>query len=84
MVNTHQKLREHIQEHFMYGQPFGDDSSSLLNGGIIDSFGAFTLAAGVEELFGITIDSGEISPDNFDSINVLAAMVNKKLSEATA
>jgi acyl carrier protein len=34
----------------------------------------------VEENFGCTVDDSEIVPDNFDSVNNLAAYIDRKLN----
>ena len=59
-----------------------DNDSSFLNEGLIDSMGVMELVAFVQSAFGIAVESPEVTPDNFDSVNKLADFVRRKLAVA--
>lgn len=55
-----------------------DDDDSFLEEGIVDSIGVLELVAFVDESFGVEVEDHEVTPDNFDSVNKLAAYVQRK------
>jgi acyl carrier protein len=57
------------------------DTDKLIDSGIIDSMDILTLLSFLEEQFGIEIESDELLPDNFESIDVMAKMINSKLDK---
>jgi len=56
------------------------DSDPLLESGIIDSLGVLDVIKFLEQAFTIRIEDEELTPDNFGSIQLLALLVQKKLS----
>ena len=52
------------------------DADSLLEAGIIDSLGVLALVGFIEKRYGITVTEDEMMPENFDSIDAIAAFVN--------
>ncbi len=56
------------------------DKDSLLDKGIVDSTGVLELVGFLEETFEIQIEDEELIPDNLDSVDKIAAYVNKKQS----
>lgn len=57
-------------------EPFrGDDP---LAAGVVDSLGIEQLLAYIEEEFGVELEEEEIVYDNFESLTVLAALVDSK------
>lgn len=74
------ELRTFILETFL----FGDDSDgfenadSFMEKGIIDSTGVLELVAHLEQTYGITVEDEEMVPANLDSVDNLAAFVQKK------
>jgi acyl carrier protein len=68
-----------IVENFLFGDSTGlEDSTSFLEDGIIDSTGVLELVSFIEEIFDITIEDEELIPENLDSINNVAAFLQKK------
>lgn len=55
--------------------------ASLLKEGIIDSVAVIEMVTFLEEAFSIKVEDEEIIPDNLDSVNTIAAYVQKKLKE---
>ena len=51
---------------------------SLISSGILDSLALLRLIAFLEDQFNITVDDGEVIPDNFQTINDIQAFVEHK------
>lgn len=76
------KVRQFIIENFIFddqAEAIGDDDS-FLDRGIIDSTGILEVVNWVQEEFGIEVDDMELVPENLDSVNRLAAFIQKKTS----
>lgn len=54
------------------------DSESLTERGILDSTGALELVMHLEERYGIKVHDEELHPDNLDSVEKIAAFVERK------
>ncbi len=50
----------------------------LLEQGILDSIGIMKLIVFIEENFGIQVEDEEIIPENFQSLNSIAAFIERK------
>ena len=76
------KIKKFLAENVLFtGETFGyGDDDSFLEVGIIDSVGVMELLEFVQEEFKVTVDPEELTPDNFDSVNKLAAFIRTKLS----
>ena len=73
-------LRSFVINNFLLGRGEAlNDDDSFLEQGIIDSTGILELVAHLEETYGIEITEAELIPDNLDSINRIAAYLNRKL-----
>ncbi len=75
-----QQIRDFIVENFLFGQADERllDNSSLLEDGFIDSTGVMELALFMSENYGFEPSADELLPENFDSINNLAAYIMRK------
>lgn len=54
------------------------DDTSLLDAGIIDSTGTLEVITFLETELGVRVEDHEISSENFDSVNRIAAFVARK------
>ena len=80
LEETKKELREFILEAFLFGddsEPF-EDADSFMRKGIIDSTGVLELVSFLEEQFGVKVEDEEMIPDNLDSLNNLAAFIERK------
>jgi acyl carrier protein len=57
-----------------------DDSSHLLEEGVLDSLGVLELVNFLQDEHGIPIEDDELVPENFASIDSIAAFVGTKLA----
>ena len=73
-------VRAYVVEEFLLGNDEELTSAqSLLETGGLDSTGVVVLLAYLEETFGIEIRDEELVPENLDSIDAIAAFLNRKL-----
>jgi acyl carrier protein len=56
------------------------DDKSLLDQGVIDSTGVFELIGFIEDTFAVTVEDTETLPENLDSIDRIAAFIERKLA----
>ena len=54
------------------------NDDSFLEQGVIDSTGVLELVEWIEETFKIKIDDTELVPENLDSVNLIAAFIERK------
>ena len=75
------QIRQYVAENLLFsdnGIGLSDDES-FLDAGIVDSMGVLELVTFVEERFAIEVPDEEIVPDNFDSVDKLAAYIDGRL-----
>lgn len=60
---------------------FGDSDDFVMDG-LLDSFDIISLSNMLEEKYGITIDGLDIVPENFASVEAIAALVKKSGGKA--
>jgi acyl carrier protein len=74
------EIRSFVLNTFLFGTPADrlDDSTSLVEEGIVDSTGVVELVCYLESRFGIAVADHELVPHNFDSIDRLCAFVRRK------
>ena len=79
-----QQIREFLKNNRAVASEaeFNDDDS-LLEAGVIDSMTMIDLIAFLEGEFGIAVDDDDMTPENFDSVNAIAAYVQSKQSDPT-
>lgn len=79
-MDVESTLKGFIQENFLArkGKTEISNEDMLLETGLVDSTGIFELVSFVERTFGIEFDDTEIVPENFESINSLAAFIRSK------
>ncbi len=82
MTEIETKIRKFLAENFILSEQVEQlgMSDSFLEKGVIDSTGILELVFFVEDQFGIQIDTSEVLPENFDSIESLASYIRRKQS----
>jgi len=73
-------IQNYIAENLLFcsnGYEYNNDAS-FLKEGIIDSMGVMELVTFVSDTFGIQVEPYEVLPENFDSVNKLAAFIRRK------
>jgi acyl carrier protein len=77
-----QQIREFIRVSFLFdgsSETLSDDAS-LMEDGIVDDTGILEVVLFLEETWGITVDRGDLAPENLDTVNALAAYVSRQLT----
>lgn len=78
-METKQRVREFVTSNFFVQDAAGlTDSASLLDLGVVDSTGVLEIMGFLESTFGVTVEDDEIVPDNLDSIERIAAFIERK------
>ncbi|MBV6392063.1 MAG: hypothetical protein KPEEDBHJ_01280 [Anaerolineales bacterium] len=80
MTEIENKIRKFLSENFILSEQADQlsPSDSFLEKGIIDSTGILELVFFVEDQFNVQIDTAEVLPENFDSIQNLSAYIRRK------
>lgn len=79
-------IRHYIMENLLFTEDESilQDSGSFLDGGIIDSTGVMEIILFIEETFDIKVNDDEMLPANLDSVDNLAAFIQRKQAQAVA
>ena len=77
-----QKIKEYILKNFLFSSDENavGDQASLVRGGILDSTGIYELIMHIEEEFKFTIAPEEMTPDNFDTLELMDGFISRKLA----
>ena len=75
-----QDIRQFVIANFLFGEDNGSlkTDESFLETGIIDSTGVLELVAFLESTYGFRVRDNELTPDNLDSLDRVAAFVRRK------
>ena len=75
-----QDIRQFVIANFLFGEDNGSlkTDESFLETGIIDSTGVLELVAFLELTYGFRVRDNELTPDNLDSLDRVAAFVRRK------
>lgn len=78
-MNVRQRVKQFIVENFYVSDPSElADGASLIQGGWVDSTGMLEMITFLEAEYGIRIADTEMTPENLDSIERIAAFVARK------
>ena len=76
------QVRDFVIANFYVADPESlEDRTSLLDQGIVDSTGVLEVVVFVETTFGITVEDSEMLAENLDSIERIAAFVERKTAQ---
>ncbi len=82
-MSTHiETVRSYILENFLFDADENalNNDESFLKQGLLDSTGILELVGWLESEFGIKVEDEELIPENLDSVTLIAAYINRKLS----
>ena len=78
-MDLRQQVRDFITTTFYVPDPRAlADDASLLEAGLIDSTGLLEVIGFIETQLGVSLNNGEIVPDNLDSIDRIVGFVLRK------
>jgi acyl carrier protein len=74
-------VRAYINDNFLMGSQASrlQDTDSFLETHVVDSTGFLELVTFLEAHYGFAVEDEEMVPENLDSLNNIAAYVNRKL-----
>ncbi|HTR56293.1 MAG TPA: acyl carrier protein [Kofleriaceae bacterium] len=78
-ASDHERVRQFVTSNFYV--PDGaklDDTTPLIEAGILDSTGVLELVTFIESTFGIQVGDEELVPANFGSIQALCTFIGRK------
>jgi acyl carrier protein len=80
MQDVKTKVRQYIVDNFIMGATVAElgDADSFMDRHILDSTGFLELISYLEETFGIRVEDEEMVPENLDSLNHVAAFLDRK------
>ncbi len=84
MADLRDELRSYVVENYLFGR--GDDlkdGDSFWELGLMDSTGVLELISYLEERYSISLESGEIVPENLDSVDKLISFISRKIEQAS-
>jgi acyl carrier protein len=83
--NVKKQIRDFIETSFLFrdGRDQLADTESLLDAGLIDSTGILELVSYLESEFAIIVQDEDIVPENLDSVNQIAAYVERQHAAQT-
>jgi acyl carrier protein len=74
---TETKVRRFLEESFPRVKKVGNDSL-LLGSGLLDSLGVLEVVTFLEREFHVAVSDDDLSPENFQTIQSIAAFVRRK------
>ncbi len=78
--NAASRIREFVLQTFPVARNRNiSGGTDLLETGIIDSLGVLDLVAFLQQEFAITVDDGDLTPENFRSIDCMAQFLQRML-----
>ena len=81
-MSHRQTIKRFILKNFLFSDDDSaiGDQDSLVRGGVLDSTGIYELILFVEEEFKFTIAPEEMVPENFDTLELMDAFIQRKLA----
>jgi acyl carrier protein len=75
------KIKSFLLEHLLKHKNIGSlaDDTPLITGGLIDSISTMQLVTYLEKEFDVEYAPHEVDKDNFDSVQIIADFLSKKL-----
>lgn len=79
MSDMHDVIREYVIDEYLEDDDDREveNDSPLITGGIVDSFSMVSLKRFLERKYDISIPDADASPEAFDNVNSIAALVQR-------
>ncbi|MGZ6240245.1 MAG: phosphopantetheine-binding protein, partial [Syntrophales bacterium] len=77
-MNIYKQAIHNFLVEFTGGNVMVEDDDSLLEAGVLTSLMFVQLLLFIEEQFNLTIDEDEMIPENFETINAIASLLEQK------
>jgi acyl carrier protein len=79
-MDIKQELRGYIAGHFLPGGQGLEDTTPLISGGLVDSIGMIGLIDFMETRFGVEFMPRDVDAHALDNLNLIEAVINRKLA----
>lgn len=76
-----EQIQSFIQDDLLGGREISDQDELLMSG-LIDSLGVMRLVAFIERSCGVSIPAGEVTIQNFKTLEAIVAYVEARMREA--
>lgn len=78
-----QQIHEYITTNFLYDGSSAplDDTLSLFEASIVDPTGLLEIVLFLEESYGIVVDEADLTPENFDTVELIARYALHRLAD---
>lgn len=80
MASIHSEIRNFLANALKRDTGQLANADSLLEAGVIDSLGVLELVGYIETQYGVQVSEDEMMPENFDSVDAIAAFVTRRLN----
>jgi acyl carrier protein len=80
MENMKEVVRDYVIKEYVEDDTEIGFDTPLISGGIVDSFSMVSLKRFLENKYNISLPDNEATPEAFDSVNKIVALVNKFLN----
>lgn len=79
-MTTEAAIERFIVDEIMIGSDVNqiDPDQSLLDSGILDSLALLRLISFLEDKYKVTVEDGEVTPENFESIATIKSFLDRK------
>ena len=77
MTDIRDDVRRFLQNDMSCNLTGVEDSTSLLQAGLLDSLGFMRLVAFLEEHFGLVVTDDDLVPENLESVDAITAFVGR-------
>jgi acyl carrier protein len=80
-----QQIKDYIMEEFLPGEDPSEltPTTPLISGGILDSIATLKLVMFVEETWGVGFEPHEVDKENFDTLESIVSLLQRKLPAVT-
>jgi acyl carrier protein len=80
IMEVESKIRDFVARNLLFSEEgfLYEDDASFLQQGIIDSLGVLELVTFAGKEFGLQVEPADVTPENFDSVNQMAAFIRSK------
>ena len=81
MSDVRQEVRQFFTQQLARDLAGVDDSTSLLQAGVLDSLGVMELVAFLQDQYGLTLDDDDLVPENLESVDAIVGFVARLRNE---
>lgn len=81
MMSKAEQLKEFLLRNIIKGEEDIDYDQSLINSGLVDSFGLLEMVTYIEDAFGVRVEDYEILDAEADTLNLIVDLIERAENE---